>query len=170
MNAHRRAFTLTELMITVTIVAAVAVMAVPRLSDNVPARLSAASRVLASDIELAQVMTISKPTNPVVVRFDPDTATYWLAYASTPDTPITREQSNQPYCVVLGHGRAGGATGVGISASGVAANTLTFNSSGGMADLTSKPRITLSLANRWIKLDIATTTGSITESFGGGNE
>ena len=59
-------FTLLEMLITVTILAVVASLAAPMFSDDDRLRLMAAGGVLSSDIELAQVMTISYPDQPVV--------------------------------------------------------------------------------------------------------
>jgi Tfp pilus assembly protein FimT len=162
----RRGFTLIDLFVTIAVVAVVAAIIAPGMANDDRLRLMAASNVMTSDIELAQVMTISFPNDPIVVRFDPDNATYWLARPADPDTPIARQDNGQPYEVVLGQDRASSAVGVTFELTDVTADTLTFNSLGGMADLTTAPSITLTLGTRWIQLDVATTTGSITETAG----
>jgi hypothetical protein len=153
-------------MVTIAVLAVAAAVIVPGVSNNDRLRLMAAANVMTSDIELAQVMTISFPNDPIVVRFDPDNATYWLARPADPETPILRDDNGQPYLVVLGEQRASSAAGVAFTLSDVAADTLTFSALGGMADLTSAPSVTLRIDTRWIRLDVATTTGTITEVAG----
>jgi hypothetical protein len=124
----------------------------------------AASRVLASDIELAQVMTIAHPDNPVVVRFDADEPRYWLAYASAPETPIAREDNGDPYDVTFGVGRARSAAGVTFTLDQTPSNTLEFAAHGGLSDFTIAPAIRLACNTRGIQLAVSASTGSITES------
>jgi len=162
----RKGFTLLEVLITITIIAVIAVMVAPSFSDDTRLRLMAASAVLSSDIELAQVMTISQPDEPVVVVFDPDQDRYWLAYASAPDVPITRSDTGTPYRVVMGQGRAAAAIGVTFSTTDITGDILKFNAQGGIEDFTTQPTITLSLSGRWIDVTIAPSTGSITETSG----
>ena len=134
------------------------------MSDDSRLRLMAAARVVTSDIEMAQVMTISNPADPVVVRFEPVAAKYWLAYSTTPTDPIKRSGTNDDYEVILGQGRASSATGVSMFLTDMAFNTLSFDVHGGLMDITASPRIRLSAGSRWIQLSIAPTTGSITET------
>ena len=164
--ARRRGFTLIELLMTMTIIAVVAAVVLPKFTDGGRLHLAAASSVLTSDIQLAQVMTISNPADPVVVRLDPVQAKYWLARADTPDTPIPRGATGEPYAVVFGLGRAAAALGVTLSLSDLDSNTLAFDAQGAVADFTTEPAITLSLDTRWIRLEIAPTTGTITETSG----
>src|SRR5262245_48745623 len=91
--SRRRGFTLIDLMVTIAVLAVAAAVIIPGVSNNDRLRLMAAANVMTSDIELAQVMTISFPNDPIVVRFDPDNATYWLARPADPDTPISREDN-----------------------------------------------------------------------------
>ncbi len=163
-RAARGGFTLIDLLAALTIMIVAAALVLPTMSDNGRNRLIAASRIVASDIELAQVMTISNPSQPVVVRFVPAQAKYWLAYEATAGVPIKRPGTQDDYVVILGSDRARSAAGVSISLSDVDTDTLTFNIHGGMRDITANPVITLSLGSRWIKLQIAPTTGTITES------
>ena len=159
-------FTLIDLLVTIMIVAAVAALVVPGLIDQDRVRLMAGSTLLTSDLELAQVMTISNPRQPVVVRFNPAEATYWLAYAATPCVPMPRNESGEPYLVVFGQGRASTAAGVSMSVDQIAGDTLTFLPQGGLADFTAQPTITLTIDERWVTLAIAPTTGTISETAG----
>jgi prepilin-type N-terminal cleavage/methylation domain-containing protein len=160
----RRGFTLIDLMVTLTVIVIVAALVVPRLQDDTRLRLIGASRMVASDIELAQLMTIANPQDATVVRFQNGTGEYWLASASAPDDPIDRAGVPDGYRVIFGQGDASHAAGVTMVAANIANNTLTFNAQGGIEDLTSEPAVTLMLDSRWIKLYIAPTTGVITES------
>ncbi len=162
-NTARRGFTLVELMMTITIIIVAGALVMPKLSDNKQLRLVAAASILTSDIELAQVMTISHPADAVVVRFDPANDQYWLAYADVPDTPIPRSDNGRPYLIVFGQDRARSAVGVSVSLTEVSNNTLAFDAQGGVADIPAQPVIRLSLGTRFIDLQIASTTGTITQ-------
>ena len=73
-------------------------MVLPAFRDTERLRLIAAVDLMTSDIELAQVMSITAPSERVVVRFDGDD-TYWLALASSPGTPMPRPDTGNPYLV-----------------------------------------------------------------------
>ena len=163
-NTARRGFTLIELLMTMTIIIVAGALVMPKLSDDKQLRLVAAASILTSDIELAQVMTISHPGDPVVVQFDPDHEQYWLAYADDIDTPIPRPDNGRPYLIVFGQDRARSAAGVSLSLTEVTGNTLAFDAQGGVADISAQPVIRLGLATRFIDLRIAPTTGTITQS------
>jgi Tfp pilus assembly protein FimT len=163
-SSSRAGFTLIDLMVTLTVIVVVAAMVIPRFRDDTRLRLIAASHVLASDIELAQTLTIANPVDPTVVRFKPGTGEYWLAYADTPDDPIDRADVPGGYRVVFGQGEAASAAGVTIAVTDIGDDTLAFNAQGGIEDLTAEPIVSLHLGPRWIKLAISPTTGTITES------
>lgn len=159
----KTAFTLLEMLVALTLMAALAAVVAPMFSDDSRLRVMAAASILASDIELAQVMTIAHPEQPVCVRFNPDKATYWLAYASAPDTPIVREDNGEIYEVMLGAGRARSAAGVSIAVANMTSNTITFAPHGGLNDFTSSPQITLTDGLRGIQLTVSANTGSVDE-------
>ena len=161
-----RAFTLVEVMITVSIIALAAAVVLPLLGDDNRVRLIAGASVLRSDVELAQVMTMSFPQDPVVVRFDGAKPAYWLAFQSDPETPILRADNSEPYYVEFGAGRTLTAEGVQMTLSDVLSNTITFNAQGGLVDFTASPMLELSRGGTSITLSIAPTTGTITELDG----
>ena len=66
----RAGFSLVEVMVVLTIMATVAVLVLPEGSGEDRLRVMGAADIIASDIELAQVMTISYPDEPVIVKFD----------------------------------------------------------------------------------------------------
>jgi prepilin-type N-terminal cleavage/methylation domain-containing protein len=159
-------FTLFEMLVTVAILAIVAAATLPALSDDTRLRLMAASALVSSDIELAQTMTIARPQEAAVIRFDAEANTYWIALVADPETPIIREESGEPYQVTIGVGRASSADGVNMALIDLSADALEFNSQGGLANFTSTPTIELRLGTQRIRLTVSPTTGSITESFG----
>lgn len=163
----RRAVTLIDLMVTITIILVAASILLPEFSNDSRLRLMGAARMLTSDIEMAQVMTISNPQRPTIVRFDGTNAKYWLAYADTPETPIPGPGASGPYEVIFGNGRAQSAEGVSFTLNDIPDEKLVFNALGGIDDLTAQPIITLNRDTRWIKLSVAPTTGTITETSGG---
>jgi type II secretory pathway pseudopilin PulG len=165
-SPSRPGFTLFDLMITITVMIIMAAVLIPHLQDNTQLRIIAASRLLSSDIEVAQVMTIGNPQEPIVVRLSPDDHEYWLATAADPETPIKRPGSVEDYRVTFGKGRARSAAGVQIALVDLPHNALAFNAQGGVAELNTQPEIKLLLGTRWIKLGIAPITGSISETDG----
>ena len=81
-RTRRGGFTLVEILMVVTVVAVLAVMVAPSLQDDDRLRLLAASAVLTSDLEVAQVVNITDTDRSIVVCFDPDRNRYWLASPS----------------------------------------------------------------------------------------
>lgn len=161
---RNRGFTFIELMVTITIVAILTMMVLPAWRDNDRASIMAASQILISDIETAQVMTIAVPEDPICVRFDTSNNKYWLAPADDPDNPIVRTPSGDAYVVTFGEGRAVGAAGVSLAVSDCPDDTITFNSDGGLVDFTKAPTITLTIGEDAIYITVAPTTGTVIES------
>lgn len=163
---RQRAFTLLEVLVTVSVIAAVAAIVLPMISSTHRVRVMAAASIVASDIELAQVMTIASPNDPMVVRFDPATHTYWLARVSDTETPILRDGTSEPYLVTLGQGRAAGAVGVTFNIDQMASDMIQFNPQGGLQDFTVVPRIEFDCDGSRIILTVAPTTGTIEQKDG----
>ncbi|MEM7228247.1 MAG: type II secretion system protein, partial [Planctomycetota bacterium] len=131
-----RAFTLIEMLMVISIMAMTVVMVLPMVSSDTQPRLRAASVVLRSDIEMAQVLTSSNPTTPVVVHFAADGSGYHLAYRSAPKVPIVRSDTGEPYDEKIGVGRLTSAEGVTISLTDVPDGVLAFNAQNGVEDFT----------------------------------
>jgi prepilin-type N-terminal cleavage/methylation domain-containing protein len=166
MGMPRAAFTLVELMITVTVIAVVASVVVPLLKDDNQVRLVAAASLLSSDIELAQVMTLSYPKDPVIIRFDASNHQYWLAFQSDPETPMSRSDTGRPYLVRFGEDRAATAQGVEFKLSEVKDDALVFDAQGALADFTAAPKIELNRGDAAITLLISASTGTIRQADG----
>ena len=158
-----RGITLIDLMMTITIIIVAGVLVTPKLSDDARLRLVAAAGLVTSDIEMAQVMTISHPADPVIVSFDPPNDRYWLAYADAPGVPIRRSDNGRPYLVTFGQDRARGAAGVSLNLTDVAGNVLGFDAQGGIADISAQPVVRVLLGSSFIDLRIAPTPGTITQ-------
>ena len=162
----RRAFTLLEILVVMTVAAVIVVLVIPTTGNEDRMRLAAGAEILRSDIELAQAMTIADPNQPIIVKFDPATSTYWLAEEATPDTPIDREGALGDYTVTFGTGRADIAGPLAMALTDVTGNVLSFDAHGGVTDFTLSPEIKLSIGNTWIALDVSPETGMIDETFG----
>ena len=163
----RGGFTLIEVMMSLTILVLVSILVLPTFTNDARSRLMAATGILSSDIELAQVMTLSNPASPIVLYFHPASSMYRLAHQATPNTAILRAGTTEPYEVFFGRGRAVGAEGVTIALTDLPGSTLSFNEVGGILDPTTNPMITLTLRGQWSRLTIAPTTGLITGTSGG---
>lgn len=168
MNITRRAFTLFELMVTITISVVLASMVLPMLKNDDHLKLIAASAIIRSDIEFAQSLSIKAPTRPVLVRFDGAANGYFLSYADDADTPITRDDTGEPYSVILGYGRATAAEGVTLTVADMNKYRLYFESNGGLLEFNTNPVITLQSGDEWFQLAVEPSTGSIVESSGTG--
>ncbi len=155
----------------IVIVGVLAAVVLPQLEDTDGVRLIAAARLLGSDLEMAQVMTISNPADPVVVVFQPAKGEYWLADAADPAVPIKRPGTQEDYMVTFGIGQAAGAKGVVMEVAGLIGSTLGFNAQGGVdmtfANATPAIRLKSPPDARWIQLSISPITGTITETTGG---
>lgn len=161
----RLGFTLVEMLMVVAIISMLAILLVPTGRNDERLPLRAAAAILVSDIELAQVMNVSNPKHPVIVRFDPSRSSYWLARADAPDDPILRAGTDEPYLVTMGEGRAMAASGVRFAVDNAAENTLEFAPHGGLAEPGAEPRIRLRVggdAQFETRITIAPITGSIT--------
>jgi type II secretory pathway pseudopilin PulG len=159
----RPGFTLIDLLMTLTVILALGAIVLPRLHDDSFLRVRAAAGMLRSDLELAQVMTIANPADPVAVRLEGING-YSLLYPSSGAS--LRRPGGEAYTVTFGQGRALGAGGVTLSAQGITDLTVVFNELGGLANSPEEPVITLQHDTRWIRLTFSPLTGSITESSG----
>lgn len=159
----RRAFTFIELMVTVTIIAIISVMVMPLLGNDDRAKLMAATQLIMSDIENAQVLTIALPEDPIIVRLDPANNRYWLAPADDPETPILHESTGQPYLVTFGQGRALVADGVVFTVASCPNNKIEFDANGALVDFTAAPTITITCGDETVEVFVAPTTGTVFE-------
>ncbi|MHC5024479.1 MAG: prepilin-type N-terminal cleavage/methylation domain-containing protein [Planctomycetota bacterium] len=162
----RPAFTLIEVIVVVTIIAVIMSIVLPKFNDDTKLRLMAAAAILRSDIEYAQVLTISNPKDPVLVRIDASQHEYWLAKVSSDATPIPRPGNGDPYYIKFGDGRAATTGPMDIALVDIDSEKLIFSTYGGVLDPTKSPVIKLTQNKHWVKIYVATTTGTLTEEYG----
>lgn len=156
----QHAFTLVELMIAVAILAVAVGLIIPSLGPNDRSRLLAAANLIASEIELAQSLSIATPEDRAVVKFDlaaPAGVTWWIAPASAPDTPIMRPYSTTPHVTTLGVGDAADLGGIGVTLVGTA-DTIGFEEFG-RPDPPAEIRVRLTNAAGTLDLVLSESTG-----------
>ncbi len=134
-----RAFTLIELMISVSILGIVVLAVMPSFTTDAPLKLIATANIVTSDIEYAQALTLADPSDPVIVRIDPEAEQYWLALTSDPETPIPRPESldeESEYVIQFGDNAEDTLQGVSITAVDFdTENTLAFDAFGRLEQL-----------------------------------
>jgi len=165
----RRGVTLMELMISMAIVAIVAVAVLPTLAPEEPMKLVGAATLIASDIEYAQSASLADPGDPIVVVFDKDSSQYWLARTSDTETPITRPSSEEPYLIVFGEGDTRQLASVAISVEGNDGWMIPFDQFGRLDQL---DNISVRVSNDAgsMLVSVAATTGSVSILDGGQSE
>ena len=157
----RPAFTLIELLIVIVILAICYGLALPTLGDSKELRLREAARMLAADLELAQTESITHSDNLRIVKFDTVNHRYWIAPASTPDTPITDPLSSQPFLVAFGTGRAGAATGVTIQAVSLGGDQEIHFNPYGSPDQSTNATVTLACGTATMTVQVEAGTGEV---------
>ncbi|MHC4976493.1 MAG: pilus assembly FimT family protein [Planctomycetota bacterium] len=162
-RTSRPAFTLIDVLVTISVMMVVAAIAIPAMSRGTQVNISGATTMIMSDLEFTQSLSLANPSNPALIRFDTASSAYWIARADNPDTPITRPGSNdEPYRVVLGQGMASAFAGITLDTSQLTDDTVVFDSYGrtlDSADLT----ITLATpAGQQKSIVISASTGFVT--------
>ena len=157
----RRGVGLIELMIVLVIVSIAAMLVVPSLGRTAEVRADMAAYLLRSDMEYAQVHSIANPDDPIGVVLAGDGTGYWLSHPDTPDTPVIRHDTSDPYHVVFGEGRASMTGGVSASANDIQGGMLLFDSLGGLVDPTRNPEYRLSCEGAEVRMTVKAGTGFI---------
>jgi prepilin-type N-terminal cleavage/methylation domain-containing protein len=163
MRSERRGFTLLELMVTVALMAAVAATVLPAFQDEARLELNSAANLVSSDIELAQVINITAPGQPLILRFDPGGNRYWLARPEAPLVAVPAPGRTEPYLVQLGAGRATHSAGVTMEIEGMSGDALAFSAQGGLSDLGTTPAVILRQGDRSIRVTVSPATGTVTQ-------
>ncbi len=89
--ASNKAFTLTEVIVVVAIVAIAAAVVIPNAINTSDLQVISAARMVTTDLQYAQDQAITAQ-GPVTVTFDPNTERYTLSNASgTLIHPITKD-------------------------------------------------------------------------------
>ena len=155
----RHAFTLIEVLITVAILAIVAALAIPALSDTDAMRVDSARRLLISDLEHAQVLAIARPGESISLRIDEDGQGWYLSESADPLTPLLDTITGSPLALRMGEGR--GAPAAGTIAAAEGGSSITFDHHGGLTDFTADASITLQAGDATTTVTITSATGTI---------
>jgi Tfp pilus assembly protein FimT len=130
-------YTLFELILTVMIVGVIGMIAVPVINSTTSAPgIKTAANMLTSDIEYVESACISTPQSLRVLRIDLAANKYWVAAASSTDTPINSPADGQAYMNDFSTGRSSRLNGVtlrsvsGMGTAGQTSFTITFNAYG----------------------------------------
>lgn len=164
----RRAFTLIDMMLVIVIMGILAMMTLPSIGANQPLKLIGAATILASDLEFAQSETLVKPADPTVLRVDLAAGRYWLARASTPDTPIDRPEAGttatgpRPYEVLFGQGDMQFLEGIQCQLEGVSSGvgTVPFDAFGRLSQ-TQDARLRVYNDSGDLFVVVSATTGTV---------
>ncbi len=155
----RRAFTLIDLSISLAIVAIAVVVVIPTASPAERIQLIGSTNTLVADIEFAQSEALANPSDPAIVRFDVVANTYWVARASTPDTPIIHPINNEPYLRTL-NDLSAAALSIDLPSGG---DTIAFDNFGALiAGEDTVARISSTTDELWIVIGADTGFASIT--------
>ncbi|HVP11668.1 MAG TPA: prepilin-type N-terminal cleavage/methylation domain-containing protein [Phycisphaerae bacterium] len=100
--SERAAFTYTELIVVIAIVAILSLVALATSDAAATEQGRLAAEMFAADVEYARSLAIARPDDPIVIKVYATGNEYWLARAATPDTPITHPTTHQPYVVSFG--------------------------------------------------------------------
>lgn len=120
MTTHRQnAFTFTEIMIVVAIIAIVAGISLPRMAKSENVKLTNAASIVVADIEFARFDAMTHSDDPCVIVFDLDIGRYHLARQSDVATPIYNVMTDSPYVREFGRSTLRGFDGVVVSAASV---------------------------------------------------
>ncbi len=158
---RRRGFSVVDVLVTVAIVAIVVAVALPSMAPDDLARLRGGARMLVSDLEYAQSLSLAMPADPAVIRFAPDGKSYWVARQSDPDAPVERS-NGEPYTVVFGgEGQAALLPDVTATFEGVIDETVAFDEFARLTVL-DDARITLSTDLLGLTVRVKSSTGAIT--------
>ncbi len=115
---HRagRAFTFVELMIVIVIVGILTALSIPDANARAEIQGRRAAETLEGDLAYARSLSIARPDDPVVIRFDVANNKYWLARRSTPGTPLSHPTRSTSYVVQFGPNGNPGLTEVSLVA------------------------------------------------------
>ncbi len=153
------AFTTVEILIVVSLIAIVASLVVPLVSDTRVTQLRAAAQMLVADLQFAQMESIAHGQDGRVVVFDTVNQTYHIGTQSNPTTPITNPTDGKSYTVQFGSGRASELQDVTIAGYTLDGDDRLGFGVYGQLDQTIAASITLSAAGRTVTLTLDPITG-----------
>lgn len=158
----RSGFTLVELLIVIVLLAIAAGLALPMLGDSKQLQLREAARLLAADIEFARNESIAHGGDTRLMKFDTNNNLYWIAPASTPDTPITDVVRQEPFLVAFGAGRASSLSLVTIQSISLGGDDELGFDAYGSPDQSTTARVTLAAGAATLIVRVAPGSGEVT--------
>ncbi len=130
---QRSGFTFVELMIVAVVAAILVIAAMPDAKASERRTAWEFMAQLEADIEYAKSMSIGRPDDLAVIKFDAQADAYWVARSSDPDTPIAHPRTRKPYLVQAGNTTDSKYQGVKIMGLDVGSdNTMVFDAFGGV--------------------------------------
>lgn len=176
-NRTKAGFTLTEMLIAISIIAVLAAVAIPAFRGNETQALDSVARVLASDLRLARSLAVQYNTE-WSVRLEASANAYELVHTGTgnppqPAMPLSAPTADGRYRVELGRvgmstGRNSGVRLIGamLRDAGSAVTDVRFSATGGTGPLRSDDTLiwlaTGSGSNtRYVRLAVSWVTGQV---------
>lgn len=159
----RRGLTMIELVMTMTILAIVAAIALPMFGNSAGGKIAATAILLRDDLEQARFRSVANPAQPRAIVVDSDGLGWRLVDPSAPASAINRDDGSE-WVVRLGEDRAVGLDGVALALGGMGQENqkmLAFDESGAVWDRSAQPRIRLSCSDRTQTLIIGAVTGIV---------
>jgi|GEM_PF-3505447 len=130
---QRSGFTFVELMIVAVVAAILVISAMPDAKASERRTAWEFMARLEADIEYAKSLSIGRPDDLAVIKFDINADAYWIARSSDPDTPIVHPRTRKPYLVQAGNTTDSKYQGVKIMGLDVGSdNTMVCDAFGGV--------------------------------------
>lgn len=156
-----RAFTLAEILVTVCCIAVAGMLVLPEMGNTESGKLSAAAKLLASDLEFVQSESMANGDDTRLIVFDTAAGTWRMTAKSDPTTTLNHPVTQSPWITQLGHGRAAALNGVtiqSVSFNGSGDNNLGFGAQGEL-DQTANATIVLRSGAKRVTLTVNAVSG-----------
>lgn len=158
---HPRGFTLTEAVITTSIVGIAAAAAlIVSGGQNAAGQLREAGRLLASDIEFAQLESVTHSADPRALLFNADGTGYRLVTVNAPTVTLA-DPLGGTRGTTFGEGRASHLDSVRIYAHSAGADNLLAFGPFGQLDQADPFHLALVSGDRGLVLDVDSETGAV---------
>lgn len=168
-KARAGAFTLVEVLTVVVIMGIVALIAIPLFESTGAARVSSAAKLIVSDLQYAQMYSISHSDNPMGLKFDTSTNSYSLVQRSgSPPfdcasvSIATNPVGGGTFVTTFGSGRAGELTGVSIGSLSLDGDECLMFGSFGELDQSSAATLDVTFGGRSLTISIDPISGETT--------
>ena len=103
-DTRYQGFTLIELMLSLAILAALAVLAAPLFGNNEALQLDVTRRLLISDLEYSQILAITNPDDAIALVIDESGDRWHIATVASPSIPLNDSVTGDPLVTILGEG------------------------------------------------------------------